>query len=93
MTAPLVLPPKLDLPAAGPLAEALRARLDGDLEVDAGEVTHLGALCLQVLLSAATSLRAGGHAMTIRHASDRLLEQMSQMGFTPETLAEGREWA
>lgn len=90
MTEPLVLQPKLDLPAAAPLAEELKARLDGDLVIDGKEVTQLGALCLQVLLAAAISLKGNGHKMTMTHFSDKVVEQMAQMGFSPETLAEGR---
>lgn len=90
MTEPLILHPKLDLPAAAPLAEELKARLDTDVVLDGGKVTHLGALCLQVILSAATSLRRKGHAMTLTNFSDKVVEQMAQMGFTPETLAEGQ---
>ncbi|WP_010141372.1 STAS domain-containing protein [Oceanicola sp. S124] len=90
MTEPLVLQPKLDLPAAAPLADALKARLDGDLTVDGKDVTQLGALCLQVLLAAAISLKSRGHRMTLTHFSDKVVKQMAQMGFSPETLAEGR---
>ncbi|MBY5974105.1 STAS domain-containing protein [Pseudooceanicola marinus] len=90
MTEPLVLQPKLDLPAAAPLAEALRGRLDGDVVLDGSQVTQVGALCLQVMLSAATSLRSKGHAMSLTNLSDKVVEQLAQMGFSPETLAEGR---
>lgn len=90
MSEPLVLQSKLDLPAAEPLASSLKERLDGDITVDAGPVANIGALCLQVLLSAATSLQAKGHKMSIINASDRLIEQMHQMGFTPESISEGK---
>lgn len=89
MNEPLVLQSKLDLPAADPLATALKQRLGADVTVDAGPVGSIGALCLQVLISAAASLKATGHRMTIINASDRLIEQMRQMGFTPESIAEG----
>lgn len=90
MTEPLVLQQKLDLPAAAPLAEDLKARLTGDVVIDAGQVTQIGALCLQVLLSAATSLRSAGHSMSFTNVNDRVVEQLAQMGFSPETVAEGR---
>ena len=91
MSDPLVLQSKLDLPAAEPLAAQLKEMTGGDVTIDAGPVTNIGALCLQVLLSAATSLKAAGHKMTISNASDRVVEQMSQMGFTPESIAEGKQ--
>tara|TARA_R110000737_G_scaffold269258_1_gene276583 strand:+ start:172 stop:498 length:327 start_codon:yes stop_codon:yes gene_type:complete len=90
MTEPLVLQQKLDLPAAAPLAEELKARLDGDVVIDVGQVTQIGALCLQVLLSAATSLKAADHSMSLINVNDRVVEQLAQMGFSPETVAEGR---
>lgn len=90
MTEPLILQPKLDLPAAAPLAEELKTRLGGSVVVDAGQVTQIGALCLQVLLAAATSLKAAGHGMSITNANDKVVEQLAQMGFSPETVAEGR---
>ncbi len=90
MTEPLILQPKLDLPAAAPLAEELKSRLGGPVVIDAGQVTHIGALCLQVLLSAAKSLKAAGHGMSITNASDKVVEQLAQMGFSPETVAEGQ---
>ncbi len=90
MSDTLVLQPRLDISAADPLAQALRTRLGSDLTVDARDVTHLGAMCLQVLLSAAQTVRRAGHRFTLANASDRVLDQLRSMGFTPETLAEGR---
>ncbi|NIZ09902.1 STAS domain-containing protein [Pseudooceanicola sp. HF7] len=90
MTEPLVLQPKLDLPAAAPLAEELKARLEGDVVLDARDVTQIGALCLQVMLAAATSLKAAGHSLSLTNVNDRVVEQLAQMGFSPETVAEGR---
>ncbi|MWB77437.1 STAS domain-containing protein [Pseudooceanicola sp. 216_PA32_1] len=89
MSDALLLPPRLDLPAAAPLAQAFRERLGADIAVDASQVTHLGALCLQVLLSAAITARRRGHALRLIAISDRAAQQLAQMGFTPDTLAEG----
>ena len=90
MTEPLVLQQKLDLPAAAPLAEELKSRLGGDVVLDASEVTQIGALCLQVMLAAATSLKGAGHSLSLTNVNDRVVEQLAQMGFSPETVAEGR---
>lgn len=65
MSAALVLVARLDLSAAKPLHAALLARRGGDLVLDAGGVTHLGALGLQLLLSAARSWRRAGHRLAI----------------------------
>lgn len=88
MSDTLVLQPRLDLSAAEPLAEALKTRLGADVTVDAREVTHLGAICLQVLLATAKTARRAGHRFTLVNASDRVLEQLSTLGFTPDSLSE-----
>lgn len=82
------LPPKLDLPAAGPLTADLLARMSADLTLDAAQVTQIGALCTQVIASAAVSFAAAGHSLTLINTTDRVIEQLRNLGFTPETLAE-----
>lgn len=82
------LPPKLDLPAAAPLAQELLSRLDDDLTLDAAQVNLVGALCTQVIVSAGISLRAAGHHMKVINMTDKALEQLSHLGFTPESLME-----
>jgi len=88
MADPYRLPSKLDLPAAASLAADLQAHLDADLILDAAGVTQIGALCVQVIGSAAISLASAGHRLTIVNMPDRAVEQLSNLGFTPETLAE-----
>ncbi|WP_375690798.1 STAS domain-containing protein [Pseudooceanicola sp. LIPI14-2-Ac024] len=90
MSDTLVLPARLDLSAAEALAQSLRKRLGADMILDAGHVTHMGAMGLQVLLSAARTTRRAGHRFALTNASDRVLDQLSTLGFTPESLAEGR---
>ena len=91
MTARLALPAKLDQKAALALTDDLRAHRGADLEVDAGAVTHVGAVALQALLSAAATWRADGHALRLSNASDRCVEQLGLLGFTPERLIEGAD--
>lgn len=91
MSDPVVLAPKLDLPAASALLTTLRGRTDADLVLDMAEVKHLGALCLQVLISAATSAVAEGRKISLINASDRVSDQLRLMGMTTETIARGRQ--
>jgi chemotaxis protein CheX len=88
MTWPLKLPARLDLAQALPLVSTMR-EMDGDVEVDASEVRHLGALCLQALIAAARKATADGHRFVMIGATDKVLEQMKVMGTSPETLMEG----
>lgn len=89
MAEPYMLPPKLDLPAASPLAAALKSRMNEDLVLDASDVTQVGALCIQVIAAASRSLAAAGHGLTLTNMSDKALGQLANLGFTPESLAEG----
>lgn len=90
MNKPIILQSKLDLPAAGPLAKSILDLEEGNVVLDAQEVSQIGALCVQVMLSAATSANKSGHALSIINANDRVLEQLSYFGLTPESIAEGK---
>lgn len=90
MNKPIVLQPKLDLPAAGPLTKSILDLGDGDIVLDAKDVSQIGALCIQVMLAAATSAKKAGHALSLINANDRILEQISYFGLTPESIAEGK---
>lgn len=90
MSDPVQLAPRLDLPAATALKTTLKDHTEGDLVMDLAEVKHLGALCLQVILSAATSAVSAGRSVSVINASDRVLDQLRVMGVTPETIAKGR---
>lgn len=85
------LPPKLDLPAAAPLAGELRDRLSSDLTLDASDVGQIGALCAQVIASAALAGAAAGHRLSLTNMSDKIVEQLGHLGLTPETLVETPE--
>ena len=61
-----------------------------DLSLDMSEVKHFGALCMQVIIAAATSAKANGRKLSIINPSDRVVEQMRVMGMTPETISGGR---
>ncbi len=89
MADPVVLAPKLDVAAASSLLVTLRDHKEPELIIDMSDVKLLGALCLQVLLSAAKTAREEGREFSIIHASDRVIDQMRLMGMTPETIARG----
>lgn len=82
MNAPLVLQQRLDLPAAAPLASALRAQAGSDLIIDAGEVSHLGGLCLQVLAAAAISWRQAGNDLRLTPRSQSFDDALDLFGVT-----------
>ncbi len=86
MAEPYPLQSRLDLSVAETLAKALRSRMGADLVLDAAAVTHLGGLCLQVLISAARTTQRSGHKFSVINASDRVVEQLAALGFSPETL-------
>ena len=60
--------------------------LTGNLELDASGVTHLGGLCLQVLLAAAQSCQADGRGFAISAPSDDFDAALSMFGVDPSQL-------
>ena len=70
----------LDLPAVVALAGALQAQRGQDLQVDASDVRRIGALCLQVLLSARATWAADGQVLTISNPSSDFIEAMALLG-------------
>lgn len=82
----LTLAPRLDLAQAKPLAEALRQHRGAALELDAGNVQHLGALGLQTLLCAAQEWRAQGLPLTFTQTNETFDAALAQMGVTHDDL-------
>jgi chemotaxis protein CheX len=76
----IALPAVLDLKAARPLAGELLARRGGALSLDASRVERLGALCLQVLLSARLTWDADGKPLTLKDPSPAFEEQFGLFG-------------
>jgi chemotaxis protein CheX len=81
--------PVLDLQAAEPLRAELMALRGRPLHMDASQVSRLGGLCLQVLLSARVSWAEDGLPLRIEQASEGFLEQLAAFGapqidFEPE---------
>ena len=80
---------RLDVTAVKGFHAQMLARAQDDLTLDLGKVTQMGALCLQVCIAAARHARVENRSFRIINASDAVLGQISAMGFSPETLAEG----
>ena len=87
----LELAEALDLPEATNLAASLLKLVGEDLEIDARKVQRLGASCLQVLLSAARTWKAESTSLTLVHGSERFIDDLRLLGFTPETLFSGAQ--
>ncbi|AJE46901.1 STAS domain-containing protein [Celeribacter indicus] len=92
MTRHVPLHDRLDHRSAPALLEALRAGAGDDLVLDAADVRHLGALPLQILLSAAKTRAASGRSTRLVNASDACLEMLDLFGFTPDTLTRPETW-
>lgn len=79
-TARLRLPPVLDSAEAAPLASDLLALRGRPLAIEAGAVRRIGALCVQVLVSARDTWAADGLPFSVVSVSDSLMEQWSLCG-------------
>jgi chemotaxis protein CheX len=73
------LAPVLDLQAAEPLRAELMALRGRPLTIDASQVSRLGGLCLQVLMSARKMWAQDGLSLTVDQPSSAFSEQL--MGF------------
>jgi chemotaxis protein CheX len=85
----LQLPEALDLVAARPLAATLIGRRGAGIVVDASSVQHVGAQCVQVLLSAAAAWAAEGHAFAVVNRSPGFIEGLQLLGIPADTFNEG----
>lgn len=74
------LPPVLDLQAAEPLRAELMALRGRPLTVDASQVTRLGGLCLQVLMSAQKIWAEDGLSLRVDQPSSGFSEQLAAFG-------------
>ena len=75
-----VLSPVLDSAAAQALTPALQERRGGDIWLDGSQVEKIGALSLQVLLSAHRTWATDGHAFSLADASPPLALALRQFG-------------
>jgi chemotaxis protein CheX len=88
----LTLPEILDLKAAAPLAAEFLALRGMPVYVDAAQVTRLGGLCLQVLLSAAKTWNLDENPFTLVSPSADFMEGLSRLGVSSAEFAcQGRK--
>ncbi len=85
MKSEIVLTARLDSAAAAALAEDLGTHLEHDIEIDAGEVTHFGALALQTLVVAAAHWRAAGREFLFTNVPPEIRAQIADLGMTDLT--------
>jgi anti-anti-sigma regulatory factor len=83
---PLMLSDCLDSAAAPALRDQMLARRGTPLEVDASQVRRVGAQSLQVLIAAARTWTADGHAYHVTNSSSELLDTIALIGLSREDL-------
>ncbi|WP_415402977.1 STAS domain-containing protein [Tateyamaria sp. SN3-11] len=72
------------------LARQLSVASDGgQIELDASNVSHMGALGTQLILCASRTARSAGGSVSFVAISDRATNQLAAMGLTPTMLSEG----
>lgn len=82
----LKLPEVLDLNAASRLHEQVLAHKGEDIDIDATDVSRVGAQCVQVLLAAAVSWRAEDQRLKVNQASDAFIKTLQLLGISDEAL-------
>ena len=80
----LPLESNLNFAAAKPLATALLEKRREALVIDASSVEHLGASCLQVLISAEKTWREDETSFSVINCSPEFLKSAELFGFTEE---------
>jgi anti-anti-sigma regulatory factor len=83
------LPAKLNTAASEALFEAFQAHRGAALQVDAAQVTHLGTLCVQVLLSAQKTWDADQQELHISDCSNAFIADLDRLGIPKHLFVEG----
>ena len=89
MSAPVVLPARLDSAAAVQLALTLRDRQGADVVLDASGVDLLGARAVQTLLVAAMAWREAGNAFSVANLPTGICGQLAALGLSDHSSLEG----
>ena len=88
MTGSLELPQRLDYEATGTLHKTLSDRRGKPVTVDAGAVTHLGAIALQLLVSAQTQWRFDDIVFLVTPQSKGFTDGVVALGLAPDFFSE-----
>jgi len=81
----IVLPSKMDNAAQAVLSEALDHCAEGELWIDAGDVTMLGARSLEHLLSVKRTIAQKGGNFGVVAGSDAFWSDMQSLGMDEQT--------
>lgn len=81
------LPAVMDITAAGPLASEILLHRGKDLTLDASGVERMGAQCLQVLLSAATTWSHDGMQLEVTGPSQPFTDALETAGVDMDNLS------
>jgi chemotaxis protein CheX len=76
----ITLPTELDIKAAGPLTTQLLGLRGKDVTLNASQIERVGAQCLQVLLSAASTWTADGAELVISEPSPAFTDAIEIAG-------------
>ena len=82
----VLLPERLDLPAAAPLRDEILGHAGKPLVLDAAACESIGTPGLQVLLAAALSWREAGARLSVEGLSEACEAQLALFGLTPPDL-------
>jgi len=86
MAAVITLQERLDFGAAPALKAEIVGQIGNDLQIDASGVTHMGTLCLQILIAASQDWTRNGLKLDLTSPSDICVTQLSLHGFTPDAI-------
>lgn len=82
----IVLPPLLDFRQAPKLYDMLRKCIDMPMILDATDVIHLGAPCMQILISANRKWREKSLPLNVKTPSVAFHESLERMGITADEI-------
>lgn len=83
------LPSELDTRAAASLHATLTAARGHNVNLDASEVTWIGGLAAQLLVSAARSWRADGKTLAVRGATAEAIGALQLLGIPEDAIGTG----
>ena len=85
----VVLPARLDTTAASALWAELSALLGQEIRLDASPVEHLGARCLEVLLTIRHLALSTGSSVAVEAISEAAIADLRTFGLSPDDISSG----